>query len=265
MLYPPSLCLEPPADCASPLFVGFPCARLRTKERVGDRVTRVVPASMFGLLPAPLDAPPSMFTNQRRHPLSDQFKNVFGQHDVDRPVLLGTRSEGFENNEEAAEEKTQVGAGKPDVAKVVSPPMLLEKMVHLFVHGTPLSLELELNRVGEDTLRALRTPDVSIRECQWSCQFGTSDKMDTSIPGETVSSDAIALRNSSPLDQRPFSPKPRCKEIERVLTFLDFFRAKKKVFHAPCGSFVLPLHRSVGRVLMAGAFSRTPSGHVGNP
>lgn len=35
-----------------------------------------------------------------------------------------------------------------------------EKMIHLFRHGTPAALELELARVGRGNLRALRTPDV---------------------------------------------------------------------------------------------------------
>lgn len=113
---------------------------------MGEHVTGVIPASAFGLLPAPLDALPSIPT---------RLKN-----DLNRVASSGTPSEG------EVEEMKHVGGGKGSVANAVSPPptVLLEKMLHLFGHGTPLGLELELNRVGEEALRALRTPDVSIRE-----------------------------------------------------------------------------------------------------
>ena len=63
----------------------------------------------------------------------------------------------------AAEEKLHAVGGGCAISEAVSPPTQLETMLHLFGHGTPLSLEMELKKVGQDALRALRTPDVSIR------------------------------------------------------------------------------------------------------
>eukprot|EP00903_Cladosiphon_okamuranus_P006797 g6625.t1 len=69
-----------------------------------------------------------------------------------------SQREGIKGDETVAENKP-VGEGKGGIPTVTSTPMLLEKMLHLFGHGTPASLELEMKRVGAEALRALRTPD----------------------------------------------------------------------------------------------------------
>lgn len=127
---------------------------------MGEHVTGVIPASALGLLPAPLDASSSMSTNQRRDPPKTKIETVLERHDVNRAASSGVPSEEIMEDEVATEESNYTGT----TATAVPPLMLLEQLLHLFGHGTPLSLELELNRVGEEALRALRTPDVSIRE-----------------------------------------------------------------------------------------------------
>ena len=137
--------------CSYPLFSG-------TKERVGEHVTEVIPASPFGLLPAPLDAQRSVPTK-----VNQKFQNVLQQHDVRHAASSETPSEGIkEDGTVAAAEEQHVGEGRGGISTTASMAMLLDSMLHLFGHGTPMSLELELDRVGAEALRALRTPDVSI-------------------------------------------------------------------------------------------------------
>lgn len=128
---------------------------------MGEQVSGVIPASTFGLLPAPLDPPPSVPANHRC-PLNTKFRYDIEQHDVNRAGSSGTPSEGVKEDQTVAEEHKHVGEGKGGISTIASTPMLLEKMLHLFGHGTPTSLELELKRVGTEALRALRTPDVGI-------------------------------------------------------------------------------------------------------
>lgn len=129
---------------------------------MGEHVTGVIPASTFGLLPTPLDETPSVPVNQRRHPLSIEFNNVLELNGKDHAALSGGTSDGVDRDATAAAKMQHVGGRVCAIFNTVSPPMLLKAVLHLFGHGTPLSLELVLNNVGEEALRALRTPDVSI-------------------------------------------------------------------------------------------------------
>lgn len=162
------------------------------QEHVGNNVTQLALASVLGfLLPEERVAPP---TRQSR-----DEKNIIGsQNDVcsmGTPVVVRNSPpfpEGFvkpasvsggansDGRNMARANPTKIDAdgsiedGEIDVPArrdyVSEPPqedwgglvavVLLEKMMHLFRHGTPESLELELKRVGEGNLRALRTPEV---------------------------------------------------------------------------------------------------------
>lgn len=130
---------------------------------MGEHVTGVIPASAFGLLPPPLEETLSVPTNQQRQPLSINFNNnVLEQHEMNHAASSRAPVEGVEGDTVAAPEMQHVRGGECATSNAVSPPELLESMLHLFGHGTPLGLELELNKVGKEALRALRTPDVSI-------------------------------------------------------------------------------------------------------
>lgn len=133
---------------------------------MGDYVTGVIPASTFGLLPAPPEVSPSTHAKHLLRPLTSKADNVLDRRER-RDASSGTPTE------EVREGTKHFGTRKSAVGEAVSSPrtMVLENVLHLFKHGTPLSLELELNKFGKEELRALRTPDVSNREYRLRCQY----------------------------------------------------------------------------------------------
>lgn len=53
----------------------------------------------------------------------------------------------------------------PEAVPRLDAGLAMEKMTHLFRHGTPAGFEQELVGRGEEALRSIRTPDVS--SCLW--------------------------------------------------------------------------------------------------
>lgn len=143
------------------------------KERVGKGVTGVLPASTLGLLPPPSadmkPPPPSTVHKQPPRLLHDNANHApglngtatFGFASSEQPppsrIIGDTKGEDCDENSRK-ERDTREETGE---AASPAPPVLLGRMIRLFAHGTPASLELELGRVGEQALRELRTPDVS--------------------------------------------------------------------------------------------------------
>ncbi len=125
-------------------------------------MAEVIPASAFGLLPPPLDEKHASSASREQIP----FRNneTSGPGGVAPTVPSSTGGEdgmrrAEENREDEAEDSAIAATAPPQ-----STSALLEKMIHLFRCGTPLSLELEHSRVGNEALTALRTPDVSTHE-----------------------------------------------------------------------------------------------------
>lgn len=129
---------------------------------MGEHVTAVIPASAFGLLPPPPGENRASSTNREQPPF--RKNEMSGPGGVATTVSSRT---GGGNGTRKAKGDRGIVAGDGAIAATAPPQstsVLLEKMIHLFRHGTPLSLELELSRVGDETLSALRTPDVSTHE-----------------------------------------------------------------------------------------------------
>lgn len=127
---------------------------------MGRHVTEVVPASAFGLLPSPLGEPPSPSADRQQRLAGEKFRNTpSGRHETALTSTTGSYSEGVEEDRKEEDKGKLVGGGGREIPTAMLP-LLLEKVLHLFRHGTPSGLELELSRVGGEALRALTTPDV---------------------------------------------------------------------------------------------------------
>lgn len=143
------------------------------QERVGEYVKEVIPASTLGFLPTPpLDLEQrTLATNDRPRLLAKQTNLDSGSNaPATNPILVTGRPLGEGNGgtaEDEMEERVE-GGREVDPSTTLA---LLKKMIHLFRHGTHLSLELELKAVGAEALRVLRTPDVSMEpwwsDCSW--------------------------------------------------------------------------------------------------
>lgn len=141
---------------------------MRVQDRVGEHVKEVLPASTLGFLPIP-----QLDLEQRTLGTHDQPRLLAKQTNLDsdqntpatfpNAVTGNPSGEGKGGTAEDENKERARGGGEVDPSKTLA---LLEKMIHLFRHGTHLSLELELKAVGAEALRALRTPDVST-EFMW--------------------------------------------------------------------------------------------------
>lgn len=127
---------------------------------MGQHVTEVIPASAFGLLPPVLDEKPSPSIDKQQRLEGEKFRCTSrGPHGATFISTTASYSEGGQEGQKGEGMDKFVGRRGGETSPAVL--LLLEKIVHLFRHGTPSSLELELNRVGGEALRALQTPDVS--------------------------------------------------------------------------------------------------------
>lgn len=180
------------------------------QERVGDNITGVIPVSTFGILPPGEETPLPKRRRQAEDKIwesqavSSSMKIPSGE--ASHQILL---PQGCRKQNEAAGEiifggqkgaetaaltapTGKDGSGNVSMDRSLSSPpnqrqpeeeegvakeelfgtALVKKMMHLFQHGTQAALELELVKVGEERLRALRTPDVGAATCEGTKERG---------------------------------------------------------------------------------------------
>lgn len=169
---------------------------------MGATVTGMLLSSSFCLLGMPETS--AVHTHQRRHQAGNEVRDssipshkasargVSPPPTLPRPnqthtgVLIpdarGTEMAGDNADKVAAVEQTSEWSGGADMVRRPSEEISrldagagMEKMMHLFRHGTPAGLEQELARLGEGVLRSMRTSDVSsssraIRPCLLKCE-----------------------------------------------------------------------------------------------